>query len=377
MSKQKKTFLLVNSDDRTVTSSSSTDFTVKLQTPLRNVIKVEPMNVVVDYQESNVGAPDDSIEVQNVERSVAHFKIKSVPEDLADFLSELSDYIHQVTNLLPVFNTENSNIEMTLPANAIKGPQYFHIAGSESIYYDILGLDKTDLVPTYNQAQDAFVYQFPVMPDLSKLADITTTSSGSFQLNYANVLISTHSMPQVYHQSSVLLAENLNILFGDRYEFNLVSGRLVVTASASGQGVIAPFLPQLFKISVQSQALRTILGLSGPDLLPTVISGEDVLKWQFPRLVKLPARPPYLLLQSQELGNNVRNAAGDVNLFHVLAPQDSISRFYVDKKSESDTYYNEPRTIAEIDLAVLKPNKSVLQNNGGAVQLLLQIIQTV
>ena len=55
----RKQYVLINSDDRTSASRSTTDFNVVLAEPINNVVKTDLVAVSMDYNMANITAPNN------------------------------------------------------------------------------------------------------------------------------------------------------------------------------------------------------------------------------------------------------------------------------------------------------------------------------
>ena len=60
----RKQYVLINSDDRTATSSSTTDFNVVLREPINNVVKTDLVAVSMDYNMANITAPNNTFQIK-------------------------------------------------------------------------------------------------------------------------------------------------------------------------------------------------------------------------------------------------------------------------------------------------------------------------
>jgi hypothetical protein len=173
--------------------------------------------------------------------------------------------------------------------------------------------------------------------------------------------------------SLTTLKEVLQDVLPTGYVVKVVDGGLVFEQDLDG--LADPINVSDFALKVTSLGLRSILGLTG-DVTPVL---TDVLRWTLPKSVKLPKPAPYLFIQSQELGNIAASAANDINFFRMLVAEPSAAdeAYIVDTNTRVDSFVIPPRTIQNIDIVVALPNKTVLNNGGGSVSLLLEIVQSI
>jgi hypothetical protein len=60
----RKQYVLINSDDRTAASRSTTDFNVVLREPINNVVKTDLVAVSMDYNMANITAPNNTFQIK-------------------------------------------------------------------------------------------------------------------------------------------------------------------------------------------------------------------------------------------------------------------------------------------------------------------------
>ena len=100
------------------------------------------------------------------------------------------------------------------------------------------------------------------------------------------------------------------------------------------------------------------------------------LRWVFPRAMRLTQTATYLLLQSRELGNDIITATGDVAFYRLLLA-DPVNGVVSATNNRVDAYLHAPRRLKDIDLRVLFPDKSVVNNRGGSLTLLLEVVRSI
>ena len=132
-------------------------------------------------------------------------------------------------------------------------------------------------------------------------------------------------------------------------------------------------------ILVMSSTLRRVLGLTSSRQRPVFNAADGphgTLRWSFPRPMVLSQTGGYMMLQSRELGNQIITSTGDVEFYRLLI-NDPTNNVVSMVNNRVDTYLQAPRTIKDIDVRLLFPDKTVVDNRGGSLTLLLEIVRTL
>ena len=132
-------------------------------------------------------------------------------------------------------------------------------------------------------------------------------------------------------------------------------------------------------ILVTSSTLRRVLGLTSSRQRPVFNAADGphgTLRWSFPRPMVLSQTGGYMMLQSRELGNQIITSTGDVEFYRLLI-NDPTNNVVSMVNNRVDTYLQAPRTIKDIDVRLLFPDKTVVDNRGGSLTLLLEIVRTL
>lgn len=120
-------------------------------------------------------------------------------------------------------------------------------------------------------------------------------------------------------------------------------------------------------------------------LLPTIVSpavGVDgtgvngTYRWTFPYPVKLSGIYPYLFIQSRALGTDIRVANGNMGYWRMVL-NDQVNYALNMVNNRVDTYTNEPLTLKDIDIKLVYPDGTPVNNSGGRFTLLLEIVRLV
>lgn len=135
-------------------------------------------------------------------------------------------------------------------------------------------------------------------------------------------------------------------------------------------------------LTVSSSTLRKQLGMrsSAPHTLnPTYDPNNGAygtFTWTFPRPMFLSQTATYLLLQSNELGTDIITATGDTGFYRLLLadPRNSVVTLV---NNRVDTYLHTPRRLQNIDIRVMFPDRTVVNNRGGSLTILLEVVRSI
>ena len=260
----KKEYVLVSSDNRSSDSVSTTDFHLRLNVPINNVVKTDLIQVSMDYNVANIKAPDHEFSIGNGTNS----NIITLEEGLYT-IDVLAGWIQQ---------------QLT----AELGQGY-------SVYYDVSGKLMIEFV---------------------------------LQNSTADTVANRH-------------------------------------------------------ISCTSPILSQVLGLSlthtSANLIPTTNLNDGVngtYRWSFPYPVKLSGLYPYLFIQSSALGVDIRVANGNIGYWRMLL-NDQVNYSLTMTNNRVDNYMDVSKVLHDIDIKLVYPDGSVVNNNGGRFTLLLEIVRLV
>ena len=141
------------------------------------------------------------------------------------------------------------------------------------------------------------------------------------------------------------------------------------------------------KITCGSATLSRTLGLlSAADFTSTYGALEPVFnaseghhgtyRWHFPHPVQLSGIYPYLFIQSRALGTDIRVANGNLGFWRMLL-NDQVNYSLTQTNNRVDAYTNTPLTLQDIDIKLVYPDGTTVNNNGGRFTLLLEIVRLV
>ena len=126
--------------------------------------------------------------------------------------------------------------------------------------------------------------------------------------------------------------------------------------------------------------LSPLLGITetgSGDLAPTFNSTNGLYgtyRWTFPYSVKLGGIYPYLFIQSRALGTTIRVANGAMGFWRMVL-NDNVNYSISMVNSRVDTYTDTPITLQDIDIKLVYPDGTDVNNNGGRFTLLLEIVR--
>jgi hypothetical protein len=148
----RKQYVLINSDERTANSRSSTDFTVSLREPIQNVVKTDLVNLAMDYRLANVRSPDNqiTINVHSTFRDDVGVSTVTLPEDqysVPELVAALQEALG-ADHFSVVLINQTLRIEFLFPSTvllfgALDPKATFSITCSSATLRRVLGLIST------------------------------------------------------------------------------------------------------------------------------------------------------------------------------------------------------------------------------------------
>ena len=380
----RKDYVLVSSDARAAGSASTTDFTVRLALPLTNVVKTDLVQCVLDYNIANVVAPNNQIIIEEGAGTITTrtFGLNPLegenfvnisPGDLRDqlqtFLGE--GYNVSIENEPPRFLITQS------PATGIN-PVKRTITVSERLARN-MGLTGTTITPVYTAPTMTWAfppYSFQTMEDepntVATIPSSTISVPEGDDATVSNTITISEGLYTPYTLTTEL-TERLSSYLVQVSTADVLSIEYRVGETESNN-------PANRGLLVASAGLRNILGLTSPRLRPVFVPTDGAfgtLRWTFPRPLQLSQTAGgYMMLQSRELGNQIITSTGDVEFYRLLL-NDPTNNVVSMVNNRVDTYLHAPRTIKDIDIRLLFPDKSVVNNRGGSFTLLLEVVRSI
>lgn len=181
------------------------------------------------------------------------------------------------------------------------------------------------------------------------------------------------------------LRETLEGILGDPFLVTITADdrlsieRPLSELEAVGHDIPTNILAGGWEFYVANATLRTILGLTNATFRPTYNASDGTygsLTWRFPGTVKLGQLSPFLFIQSPELGTDIRTAGGQVGFWRMIL-NDTYNGFVQMVNNRVDSYTDTPRTLQDINVKLLFPDGTVVNNRGGSFTMLLEIVRKV
>lgn len=279
----KKEYILVSSDNRAADSVSTTDFTLRMLVPITNVVKVDLIQVSMDYN------------VANIREGVSPGADNS-------------------------FAIGNGNGELQEDLSVVGGTTSYVILEE--------GLYTVDVLANWIQDQLGIILG----------AGFSVYYNAGYKL-----------MIELTKQTPLDVAQNRDIFCGSNTLCKTLG--LLEPASTDPSATITPVYTDLE-------------GLHG------------VYRWYFPFRVQLSGIYPYVFIQSRALGTDIRVANGNMGYWRMLL-NDQVNYSLTQTNNRVDTYTNAPIVLQDIDIKLVYPDGTNVNNNGGRFTLLLEIVRIV
>ena len=375
----RKDYVLVSSDARNALSASTTDFTVSLAIPLLNVIRTDVVQIIMEYNVPNIAAPNNAFVIEGgISQSISSV-YKGFP------VGSYSSTQHVESTLAYIlgakYTVSSVDDTLTVSVNAMTDARLTFTVTSPSLR-DVLGMSSPTLTsqqvlgvtPAGNKQQWVF-------PNTVLGGSEVEPDNGSYPFLDVQELTETVITTPVTIEDGLYTPAMVAEILADRLPgytvqastANIITMERILTADSLDE------TGNSNELIVTSAVLRGVLGLKEERLKPTFngnIGDHGSFKWVFPRPMKLTQTPPYLLLQSRELGNKILSATGDASYFRLLLVE-TKNGFVFATNERVDTYKEAPRTIKDIDIRLILPNKTIVDNLGGSLTLLLEVVRSV
>ena len=273
-----KEYLLLNSDERMITSSTTTDFTIQLPVPITSVVKTDLLQVSMDYNVANI------TQGQN-------------PGD------------------------DNS----------------FFVGNGNGILDDGVVVDGTSSAIILEEG----LYTVDVLASWIEKQLVLTMGQGW----------------AVFYDTK---------------------GKLMIQYVIQGAGDVSANR----LLSCGSAKLCPIMGITltgGGGTITPSNDGDSVhgtYRWYFPYPVNLTGIYPYMFIQSRALGTDIRTANNTMGFWRMIL-NDPVNYQVSMVNNRVDPYQRSPTTLQQVDVKLIYPDGSVVNNNGGRFAVLLEIIRRV
>lgn len=172
-----------------------------------------------------------------------------------------------------------------------------------------------------------------------------------------------------------VLKESLETLLGPDYTVN-ISADNVLSIEYMVPTEEAIQTARTHRLIVSNATMRQVLGLRSSPVTPTYAQTDGEFgsyRWAFSQPVRLSQVSPYLLIQSQNLGTDIRTAK-DQGYWRLLL-NDPVNSLITMSNNRVDTYQESPRTLQEIDVRLVFPDGTVVNNRTGSLTLLIEVVR--
>lgn len=361
----RKQYVLINSDDRTSASSSTTDFNVVLREPINNVVKTDLVAVSMDYNMANITAPNNTFSVSTYQQISA--AIPAVPP-------------------VPAVVVHHDAVEAVTHEETIVAGWYFQAVDTEG-YVLLEGYSRTEPVGHYaprtgedagdywNRAEEVVVvvdvaavdaYDEIITEEVPEVPAVPAVF-GSVSQSYA--------IDEDQYTAAELRAYLEELLGGQDGYFDvmLVNRNLRIEYWFPEAGYTGE--QRQFQFVCSNATLKTSLGMTGNTLTGTYVStiGEfGGSRINFPRAIRLPSTSPFIMIQSAELGIRTKTSSG-LGFWRALINDPSTDTLQV-ANNRTDDYLDEPKRLQDIDVRLGFPNGAKVDNRGAAFSILIEVV---
>lgn len=376
----RKQFVLINSDDRTATSNSTTDFNVVLREPINNVVKTDLVAVSMDYNMANVTAPNNTFQVKTsvvltpaVEAQAAYTEnipaVPAVTERVEAVPAVTHEEIHTPAGWYykPVDGASFSPLPDYSRDEPVGfyGPRTGEDAGSywnaEATYITVVDEEE---IPAYDRivtpAVPAQTINHPAVPAVPAIYGEATAD---------------YTIDEDQYTPAELRAMLEEVFGGQNGYFDvfLVNRNLRIEYWFAAETTVAQ--ERVFKFVCNNSTLRTVLGMTSSTLTGTYLStigdfgGSRI---NFPRAVRLPSTSPFIMIQSAELGIKTKTSNG-LGFWRALINDPSTDTLQI-ANNRTDEYLDEPKRLQDIDIRLGFPNGAKVDNRGAAFSILIEVV---
>jgi hypothetical protein len=151
----RKQYILVSSDERSLNSRSTTDFTVSLREPIQNVVRTDLVNLAIDYCLANIRAPDNVLlfNINSAYRPYVGIDSITIPDDMYS-RAELADKLNVLTgdHIIVTLNNSTLTIDLLIPlsnSGVRDSRNTFSVTCNSATLRAFLGLTSTTTSGTY------------------------------------------------------------------------------------------------------------------------------------------------------------------------------------------------------------------------------------
>ena len=376
----RKQYVLINSDDRTSASRSTTDFNVVLREPINNVVKTDLVAVSMDYNMANITAPN------NVFYTRTYAQISPAVAGTDGYTEEIP--------AIPAVVVHHEAVEAVThnEVTAVAG-WYFQAVDTEG-YVLLEGYSRTEPAGHYSPrtGEDAGDYwyrqeEYVVVEDTPAVEayDEIVSPEVPPQSIYHDAVpetpavwgevTSSYSIDEEQYTAAELRAKLEDLLGGQDgyYDVSLVNRNLRIDYWFPAERTTTE--ERRFQFVCTNATLRSILGMVNSPLTGSYVAtiGEfGGSRITFPRAIRLPATSPFIMIQSAELGIRTKTSSG-LGFWRALINDPSTDTMQI-ANNRTDDYLDEPKRLQDIDIRLGFPNGSKVDNRGAAFSILIEVV---
>lgn len=376
----RKQYVLINSDDRTSASRSTTDFNVVLREPINNVVKTDLVAVSMDYNMANITAPNNVFYT----RTYAQISPAVAGTEAYD----------EVIPAIPA---------VVVHHDAVEAVTHIEVTAVAGWYFQAVDTTGYVLLPDYSRTE-AFGHYAPRTGEdagdyWNREEEVVVVVDEEGEDAYDEI-ITPEVPPQTIHHAAVpetpaVFGEVTSSFAIDEEQYTAAELRAALEELLGGQSGyydvtlvnrnlrIDYWFPDArttteerrFQFVCTNATLRTILGMVGNTLTGTYIAtiGEfGGSRINFPRAIRLPATSPFIMIQSAELGIRTKTSSG-LGFWRALINDPSTDTMQV-ANNRTDEYLDEPKRLQDIDIRLGFPNGAKVDNRGAAFSILIEVV---
>jgi hypothetical protein len=376
----RKQYVLINSDDRTSASRSTTDFNVVLREPINNVVKTDLVAVSMDYNMANITAPNNVFYTRThaqlsaaVEGDPAYDEeIPPIPAVIEHHDAVAAETHTEVTVVAGWYFQALDTVDFVL----LSGYSRTEIAGHYSARTgedagDYWNRDEESVVIVDVEGVEAYDEEITPAVDAETIHhDATEGTPAVF-----GEVTSSFTIDEEQYTATELRAALEQLLGGQDgyYDVSLVNRNLRIEYWFPDEKTTSN--ERRFQFVCTNATLRTILGMVNSPLtgsyVPTIgeFGGSRIT---FPRAIRLPATSPFIMIQSAELGIRTKTSSG-LGFWRALINDPSTDTLQA-ANSRTDDYLDEPKRLQDIDIRLGFPNGVKVDNRGSAFAILIEVV---
>lgn len=376
----RKQFVLINSDDRTVSSISTTDFNVVLREPINNVVKTDLVAVSMDYNMANVTAPNNTFQIKTSVVLTPAVAAKAAYTEEIPAVPAVTERVEAVP--------AETHEEIQSPAGwyykAVDGDAFSPLPDySRDEPVGFYGPRENEAAGTYWNAEASYITVIDV-PAIPAYDRIVTPAIPAQTINHPAVI----AVPGIYGEATANytidedqytpaeLRAMLEEVFGGQngyFDVFLVNRNLRIEYWFAAETLVPE--ERVFKFVCNNSTLRTVLGMTSSTITGTYLStigdfgGSRI---NFPRAVRLPSTSPFIMIQSAELGIKTKTSSG-LGFWRALINDPSTDTLQI-ANNRTDEYLDEPKRLQDIDIRLGFPNGAKVDNRGAAFSILIEVV---